>query len=201
MQETKTRTPAEDLPPSRPGWIRAVAIVGVGALLLGTLYGVWQTVASSDDPDPIGSGASEPDFSLTNEQAIERFTQLLEGARNSALTRDVSVLPQVFTSDSPMMERAQDVIQRLKRDQIFDESEYETTSVEVTMNTPQEILLLERVLAQPCFRSEAGEDVTTGSKAVRYQVEWIMRLEGSTWLLHESRASNDEIVDDAKASC
>ena len=45
MQEKKIRTPAEDLPPPRPPWIRVVAMLGVGLLLIATLYGVWQAVA------------------------------------------------------------------------------------------------------------------------------------------------------------
>jgi len=79
MQETRIRTPAEDPPPSRPAWIRAVAMLAAVAMLGGVLYASWQAVASSDDPGDGGAtnGTADPDFSLTDEQAI------LLGSRNS----------------------------------------------------------------------------------------------------------------------
>jgi len=49
------------------------------AMLGGVLYASWQAVASSDDPGDGGAtnGTADPDFSLTDEQAI------LLGSRNS----------------------------------------------------------------------------------------------------------------------
>src|SRR5919106_2319196 len=99
MQETKTRTPAEEVPSSRPPWIRAVAIAAAVALLGGVLYATWQAAAGNDDPepDPIGLGEPEPDFSLTDEQAIARLDELRTAALEATRNQDVSVVPSVFT--------------------------------------------------------------------------------------------------------
>jgi hypothetical protein len=151
MQETKTRTPAEDLPPSRPGWIRAVAIFGVGALLLATLYGAWQAVAGSDDPNAIGPGASEPDFSLTDEQAIARFEQLRDKALQATRSQDLTLVPSIFTATSPMKDRLRTEIQRLRENGVREQSKFERLNVTVTENSPSLISLLEVTDYFPCF--------------------------------------------------
>jgi len=202
MQETKIRTPADDLPPSRPGWIRAVAILGVGALLIATLYGTWQAVAGSDDPqDPAVPGNPDPDFSLTDGQAIARFEQLVTLSYAAIRDRDQGLLSQIFTNDSPTRDRSSDVISELKKDQVTDESTYRTMSLQVLGKSPQEIRVLQHVQTQPCFRSDSGKDVTTGSAEIEYDIEWTMRLSDSRWLLHESQARNDEVTDESPASC
>jgi hypothetical protein len=199
MQETKIRTPAKDRPPPRSGWIRLVAMLGVGALLIGTLYGVWQAVASSDDPGQ--TVPREPDFSLTDEQALDRFEQLVALSYAAINDRDQSRLAQIFTIDSPTKDRSANVITELQKDQVTDESSYRTVSLQVLDNTPQEIRVLQRVQTRPCFRSDSGKDVTTGRAEIEYDIEWTMRLSDSRWLLHESQARNDEVTDESPASC
>lgn len=138
MQETKTRTPADDMPSSRPPWIRAVAIVSAVALLGGALFATWQAVASNEDPepDPIGLGESEPDFSLSDEQAIARFEELRSSGLKAVESRDVTLLPAVYTSDSPMGQRAREAIANLREDSIVDKTRFETIEIEVLSSTP-----------------------------------------------------------------
>ena len=202
MQETKIRTPADDLRPSRPGWIRAVAILGVGALLIATLYSAWQAVAGSDYPDPIGPGASEPDFSLSDEQATATFLRLSARARTAVSERDLTLLPSTFTSNSPMRERTKETIGRLRRDQVFDRSGFESVSVDVLSNTGEEIEIHEQVLVDPCYESDEGQDITQGPASFEYGARWILRLESGRWLIDESVVDGEEkVINDKKGSC
>jgi len=191
MQETKTRTPAEDMPSPRPGWIRAVAILGVGALLIGTLYGVWQAVASNEDPGSIGPASSEPDFSLTDEQAIARFNDLRDTALQATRNQDVSLILSVFTETSPMKNRLEAEVQRLKQNGVQERSEFERLDLTVTQNSPSFISLLEITDYFPCFKNESGNDVTVGPQAIRQEVEWTLALDGDQWLIEDSIIRDD----------
>lgn len=163
MQETKTRTPAEDLPPPRPPWIRAVAILGVGALLIGTLYGVWQAVASNEDPNPIGPGASEPDFSLTDEQAIARFEELNERRVQAYETTDLAMVNR-FAAPGPFKDEVVEELMRLRRDGVTARPLFDTEHLTVTSNTPTQITFEQAVIFDLRFFDETGKDVTTGNQ-------------------------------------
>jgi hypothetical protein len=202
MQETKIRTPAEDRPPPRSGWIRLVAMLGVGALLIGTLYGVWQAVASSDDPGETVPDTSVPDFSLTDEQAIQTFQRLSARARTAVAERDLTLLPTTFTSNSPMRERTKETIGRLRRDRVVDRSEFRSVSFDVVGNSGHEIEIHEQVLVDPCYESDAGEDITQGPASFEYGAQWILQFENDRWLIHESVVDGEEkVINDKKGSC
>jgi hypothetical protein len=207
MQETKIRTSGDDDPPTeRPQWVRLVAIALAIALVAGLLIAAIQGVTSSGaDPDPNPGGAAgtntEPDFSLTDEEALQTFNSLVERSYRAIEHRDITMLSQVFTTGSPTKGRALEVISSLKRDGVIDKSSYESLSTEVLSNESGEVIILQRVHTAPCFRSDSGKDVTTGKAGIEYDIEWSLRLSDSRWLLHESNASNDEVVDEAQASC
>ena len=178
-------------------------MIAAVAMLGGVLYASWQAVASSDDPGDGGATnrTADPDFSLTDEQAISRFEQLVGLSYVAIRNRDQSLLSQIFTAASPTKDRSARVISELKRDRVVDESTYDTVSLEVLENAPREVQLLQRVRTRPCFRSEAGKDVTTGSAEIEYDIAWTMQLSDSRWLLHESEARNDDVTDESDASC
>jgi hypothetical protein len=172
------------------------------AMLGGVLYASWQAVASSDDPQaPAVPTNPDPDFSLTDEQAIARFEQLVALSYAAIRDRDQGLLSKIFTKESPTRDRSSNVISDLKKDRVTDESTYRTMSLQVLGKSPQEIRFLQHVQTRPCFRSDSGKDVTTGSAEIEYDIEWTMRLSDSSWLLHESQARNDEVTDESPASC
>jgi len=195
MQETKIRTPAEDMPPSRPGWIRAVAILGVGALLIATLYGAWQAVAGSDDPqDPAVPANPDPDFSLTDEQAIERFEELNERRIQAYERTDLSLVSR-FAGPGPFKNQVIDELRRLRQDKVTAKPSFNTEYLTVTSNTPTEISFEQAVLFDLRFYDESGKDVTTKGKPERLVIDWTMRPSDQGWLLSESVATKAEPVD------
>ena len=194
MQETRIRTPAEDPPPSRPPWIRAVAIIAAVAMLGGVLYASWQAVAASDDPGGSGvatNGTSEPDFSLTDEQAIARLDELRDAALQATRNQDASVIPSVFTETSPMKDRLRSEIQKLKQNGVQERSEFERQDLRVIENSPSLITFLEVTDYFPCFRNEAGEDLTVGPGAIRQEVHWTLALNDGRWLIENSVIQED----------
>ena len=191
QQETTTRTPAEDLPPSRPGWIRAVAIIGVGALLIGTLYGVWQAVAGSNDPDPIGPGASEPDFSLTDEQAIARFEELDELRVRAYKNADVGMVSN-FAGPGQFKDQVLDELQELQREGVTASPIFKTEELTVTSNSADRIQLRQVVIFDARFFDKKGNDVTDESGRERLTVLWQLASTDQGWLISESNIVDAE---------
>ncbi len=184
MQETKTRTPAEEMPSSRPPWIRAVAIVAAAALLGGVRYGTWQAVASNDDPepDPIGLDESDPDFSLTNEQAVERFHELDEIRVRAYETVDIGLVSQ-FAYQGAFKDLIVDELRTLKREGVTASPTFKTESLSVTSNTTQRIELRQVVVFDIRFFDENGDDVTDESGRERLTVEWELSSTDRGWLM------------------
>jgi hypothetical protein len=197
MQETKPRTPADDSPAPRPPWIRAVAIVAAVALLGGALYATWQAASGTDDPepDPIGLDESEPDFSLTDEQAIARFEELNERRVQAYETTDLSLVDR-FAGPGPFKDQVVDELRRLRRDKVTAKPLFDTEYLTVTSNTPTRIALEQAVVFDLRFFDESGKDVTTKGNPERFVIDWTMAYFDQGWLLTESVATEGEPVDE-----
>ena len=201
MQETKTRTPAEDTPSPRPGWIRMVAILGVVALLAGTLYGTWQAVAGNDDPSPALPEASEPDFSLTDDQAIQTFERLYGTSANAIRNQDPSLLLAVLTDGGPVFERAENQIAQLKKDGITDASTFEIIDSSVTANDKDEVNLHITFRLFTCFLDGDGTDVTKGPRTLEQDSDWTMVIENSRWQIHQGVLQEDRAIETENETC
>jgi hypothetical protein len=203
MQETKPRTPADDSPAPRPPWIRAVAIVAAVALLGGALYATWQGVAGNDDPepDPIGLDESEPDFSLTDEQAIETFERLYTTSASAIRNQDQSLLPTVLTDGGPVYERAQDQIAQLKKDGITDASNFEIMDSRVTANDANEVTLEIAFRLHTCFLDGEGNDVTEGPRTLEQDSVWTLQVEDSRWQIHQGVLQEDRVIRNQNEDC
>jgi hypothetical protein len=191
MQETKIRTPAEDRPPPRSGWIRLVAMLGVGALLIGTLYGVWQAVASSDDPGE--TVPREPDFSLTDEQAIARFKEL-ESLQVSAYENVDLTAVSDFAGPGPFKDKVVQELRKLKRDRVTATLELETEELRVESNTPEQVDLHQSVITNIRFFDLSGNEVTTRGKPERWIIDWKLQNFDSRWLISSSVITETESI-------
>jgi hypothetical protein len=201
MQETKTRAPAEDLPPPRPPWIRVVAMLGVVALLAGTLYGAWQAVASNDDPGETVPDTSDPDFSLTDEQAIQTFERLSSTLRLAVTERDSTLVASVTTNTGNTGARVSQEIRRLKKDRVVDQTRVERIRSEVVISTTDRIEIREVIRLHPCFETESGQDITEADAVVEQIGIWTLAVENGRWLVDDTQLEKDRVIDDGSASC
>ncbi|MGI8941244.1 MAG: hypothetical protein ACR2H7_05005 [Actinomycetota bacterium] len=207
MQETKIRTSGDDDPPTeRPQWVRLVAIALAIALVAGLLIAAIQGVTSSGaDPDPNPGGAAgtnpEPDFSLTDEEAVETFERLSTTLREAVAQRDLSLLVLVTTSGGNTNTRTHQEIQRLKADGVVDQTEVETTQLDVLKADADQIEVREVVHLFPCFETEAGKDITRADAVVEQTGIWTLRLQNGRWLIDDTQLESDRVVDDRRARC
>lgn len=186
------RTEPEGLAP-----VRAFFLVCALATVLGAAFFATREATPSEPPAP----ARSPDYSLTDEEAIAEFERLRSAAIDAVRERDVSLIDKIATASGPLHRRATREIAALIREGVVDRTQFESQDVEVVRNEPTEILILERTRLEPCFRTIAGKDVSTGPDVVLQSAEWTLRLSEETWLLHKAVVVADDAVDQSEATC
>ena len=172
--------------PTRPAVSPATAFLLLVLVLVAIGALIFFTRPDAPPPPEQSTTASEPNFALTDAEAIARFEELAEVRRRAYASQDVSLLSSLYTSDSVVAPLAEKEIRRLNREGVSDVSSYQTLRLTVTSNSSQEISLREVVLVRPRFVDKKGNDVTVGDKKIREVVRWTLRLEGSEWLIHDA---------------
>lgn len=119
------------------------------------LYATWQLVAGNDDPepDPIGLDESEPDFSLTDEEAIARFYELDDLRVRAYEDADVTLV-STFATQGPFKEQVVGELRQLKRDDVSAKLELKTEMLEVQSNSLSQIDLQQVVVTNIRFQRQ-----------------------------------------------
>lgn len=173
MQETKTRTSeGEDPPTPRPQWVRMVAIAAL-AMLAGFVIAAVQSVTGSEvEPTPDGGlGGSEPDFSLTDEEAIARFEELNALHVRAYENADIGLVSQ-FAGPGPFKDQVVGELRQLQKDNVTASPLFETRELRVTSNAPNHIEMRQTVIFDVRFLDESGKDITKESGRERLVVDW-----------------------------
>ncbi len=166
--------------------VLAVAVVAAAVLYLSN--------AREDRAAPAAAPVT-PDLSLTDAEAIAQWEDLYGFIRAAYRDRDLTLMSEALTTDSPMRPRMIKGIRGIIRDRVLYKTGYDTKSISVTSNLPNLIQLRQVVLVSPRIVDEFGKDVTLNPVVERRVVEWLMRLEGTKWLLHEGTIVKAEVID------
>jgi hypothetical protein len=129
---------------------------------------------------------TEPNFALTNEEAITRFEELMTTLEQAYGGHDVTYLDSLYTSDSPLRGIARRELTRLANDGVRDLSTFETKELIVRTNSSSQITLRQVVVVTPRFVTDAGKDVTKSRRPTRQVVDWTVSLQGGNWLLEDA---------------
>ena len=180
--------------PTRPSLSPPVAFLLLAVVIgiIGAIFYLTRPDAPATPTNP--NAAQEPDFSLTNEEAITRFEELSDIRQQAYASRDVTLLSSLYTENSVVGPAAAKELRSLNRDGVSDVSVYETQEVTVVSNSDTEIELKELVLIQPKFVDESGADVTVEPKTIREIVLWTLRLEDTQWLVHDAVITKSRVV-------
>ena len=184
MQESTTQEGSADARggPLSPGKAFVIALLLLAAALTGWML---SRPNSPTPPPTTNNEPTEPNYTLTNEEAIARFEELGALAVEAGRTRDTSLLAEVFDPTGPTYARAKKTIAELSRDNVIDKSRFKSSSVAVVTNTAQAIELREERIIYPCFVTESGENVTRNETPVRQVVIWTLVEVDSEWLIHD----------------
>ena len=171
--------------PTRPSLspLMAFLLLAVVIAILGAIVFLTRPEAPATPINP-NTAQQQPDFSLTNEEAITRFEELNATRVQMYESRDASLAPGFLAAESPLRKVAETEIQQMLKDQVLVNMNFDTIHIEVVENSEQEIVLRQTVIEAPVFRDEEGTDVTR-SPPQRRVVEWTLVLDASLWKLDD----------------
>jgi len=173
------------------GATKPVSPVKAFAIVAGILVAVgatWYLTASNGTPsttlDPAPS--AEPDFSLTDEEAIARAKELERLVLRAYTERDLSLLPDIYSAESKLLGKVRKEIQYLLRRDIKPQAHFNLLEMDVQKNTAQEIVLVERAEFDTRFFDASGRDVTRSGRPELQTTRLTLRLQRDEWLIFDS---------------
>ncbi|MGH2818057.1 MAG: hypothetical protein ACRDJS_06305 [Actinomycetota bacterium] len=175
--------PAGGLSPAKAFFALLALLVAIGGLFLLT--------RSSEDPDPSSAPKSD-NFALTDAEAIERFRELESLKIRAYRQTDASLIPKIFTSDSPVRGTVLKEIKELDSTRVTFDTRYETEKTNVESNSTSEIVVRQIVLVYPKFVDESGREVTVNDEPQRQTVDWFLRNVEGEWLLDKTVVIDSE---------
>lgn len=192
-EESSSRLVPEPTP-ARPTVSPTVAFLSL--FLVIAILGAIVFLTRPDAPaTPSQPTTSQPDFSLTNEEAITRFEELHGYLLAAYRNRDVSLFDAFLTDDSPLRERASTEISQLIGDEVIPVPSFATRELSIETNDPTEIVVRHVSIDQSRFESESGADLTKNPKRILRTVDWTLRLEDSTWRIFDSNPLRSQVID------
>jgi hypothetical protein len=193
MQETKTRTPADESPTPRPSWIRVVALLAAVALFGGVLFATWQVVGGDNAGSNENSGGeTEPDFSLTDDQAIARFEELDQLRVQAYRSADIGLVSD-FAGPGPFKEQVVDEIRRLRRDNVTASLELRNEELTILSNSSQRIEIEQSADLNIRFFDPDGDEVTTEGRSQHVVIDWSLEPTALGWLMATSVVTGSEL--------
>lgn len=194
-EESSPRLVPEPAPP-RSGLSPQVAFLGLILViaLLGATVFLTRPEAPAAPTEP--TTAQQPDFSLTNAEAITRFNELQASYLRMYSQADATLIDAIFTPTSRIKDRVRIEVRDLVRDGVVADFDYNNSELEVLANSPTEIRIQQTALVRSAFFDKSGRDVTTGGEDQVQTIVWTLHLVNSDWLVHdalivEAEPSND----------
>ena len=175
--------------------VSAVLAAGAGATLLGK---------KSSPPTPtVAEGRPEmvEQEELTETEALVVFEALVTKLRDAVESRKTSDLEFFLAEPSPILKRTVGTIEELRSDGVRDQSAVATDSMTVRSLGESQLVVRETFDIHPCFVDENGEDVSTGSKAVRITTDWQLQVESGVWKIFDSTAVDSVVLGRNRATC
>lgn len=164
------------------GILFAVVAVAAGAALLLGAKPVQQPATA---PETAAPAASPTDFSLTDEEAIQRFKELEALSFEALEERNAELIASVYLPDSPVRKGALEDVAELKRNNTVVRIDSKSLSISVGRTTPTEIRLRQTAVIRTRFTRIANGE-SAGGSVERQTIRWSLRRQGDSWLIHDA---------------
>lgn len=185
---TQPASPRSGLKPTTAFVLLLLLIAAVGGAILLTRPDSAPTPTNTDTP-------TEPNFALTNEEAIARFEELHQLELQAYRSADPSLVDEVFTVDSPIAKFVQREVAMLVRDRVVARPQYTNLSIAVIANTGEEIQLQQSAIVESHFFDSRGREITSDTARQRQTILWTLHLGESSWLLHDAVVTKSRDLD------
>lgn len=180
------RRPAGAVPPLAVFLGLLAVLVVVGAVVLLT--------REAPPPTPTKTAPAEPNYALTDSEAITRFKELRSLRDSMYRSEDLSLLSLIYTDQSALRRIVTREIQGLAREGIRDRSRFEQRQLSVKSNVPEHIILRETVVIYPHFVDARGNDVSIQRRPVRRVIDWTLTAEEGVFLIEDSIIRSSEVL-------
>lgn len=147
-----------------------------------------------ESPAPLPSA----DSTSVMEAPVATFERLNEELLDAVLRRDVEAARAATVG--PAQRRSLSAIRELRRDNVVDQTRFETMKITIKVESRAEILLEQTRRVFPCYRTDEGEIVTREDIAVEQRVRWRLVFR-SEWLLHSGDLISDRRIRGGEAAC
>ena len=180
--------------PTRGGLRPATAFLLLSALVGVVTAIVLLTRPAAAPPPATTKTSTEPNFALTNEEAIARFEHLHSRELKAYASADPSMLEGLFTPQSPVAPTVRREVRRLVRDRVVALTTYDTRSLSVVANTPSEIHLRQVAIVTARFMDSSGRDITRTAPVQKQTIQWTLQLVESDWRLHDAVIKESKVL-------
>jgi hypothetical protein len=170
-------------------WFATAALVVVAAIgvIAATIIFTMDSGAPDAPPTRSDSGAGAP--TLTDQEAIDRYLELEELLVRAYRNVDPTLIPNIYTFESPTADLVHKELRRLKRLSARLVGSRETEAIEVISRTRDEIVLRQTVLVKGRLRPVGDVKVTARYHDQRRVVRVILQYDDSSgWLIHKAVA-------------
>jgi hypothetical protein len=197
MQETGTGN-VEAPPPARRALSPLVAVSTVVAFAVVSWLSLSlfsQDEASVEAPTPMASSDRR------EQDVVQQFKALIAAHDDAFDTRKTAALNAVYAVGSPAGERARAGMRDLLKQKVVDRGRYRTVSTKLQSLSGTDATVQYVAIYYPCFRTEAGKDITRSPGVVRQQKVYELRLEGGEWRIWDVALQQDEVIIKEESSC
>lgn len=188
MQRAEGSSPPRAVPepsPARPGLSPLVAFLLLFAVI--GAIGALAFLLRPDAPTPTEPrSATEPNFALTDAEAIERFEELQGLHILAYASHDSSLVSQVFVPGSTMSRTVSKELRQLARDRVLASVSYSSREVAVASSTHSEIQIRQVARVESSFVDESGEDITTAGRPEIQEILWTLQRVDDQWFISDS---------------
>jgi hypothetical protein len=177
-------------------WFATAALVLVAAVgvIAATIIFTLDSGAPDAPPTRSDSGAGAP--TLTDEEAIDRYLELEEFVVQAYHDVDATLLPLIYTSDSPTAGLVRKELRDLREDSAKLVLTYQTEEIEVLSNSRDEIILRQELIVKARLRPVGDVKVRARYHDLRRVVRSVLRYqEPNGWLIHSATAIDSERVE------
>ncbi|HEV2757494.1 MAG TPA: hypothetical protein VG318_17155 [Actinomycetota bacterium] len=127
-----------------------------------------------------------PEYSLTDAEAIAEFERLNELRLRAYEDRDVTLVPRIYTSDSPVADRVVKEINDLVRRNVTTVTRFRTQKLVVAQNQGEEIRIRQVALVDASFFSSTGDEISIDAPVERQAIEWTLQVNSGVWKIHDA---------------
>ena len=162
------------------------AVVALFAVLGAALL-AWSLSRPDEAPSTSPSTTSnQATATLTEAEALQEFERL-DALRIQAFENvDASLVSHIAYPGSPFERTVLKELRALARSDVSPRLRFTTKSLEVEDLSSNEAVVLQEVVQRYRFFDATGKDVTVDYAPLRRSIQWMLRHDGTEWLIYDS---------------